>query len=67
MFLFQEIGAMYSSLVAVDVCGALRQWRWNNREGGIHPKNNILNLDKEKVKQFVMFSRLRQKFYLLNE
>jgi len=48
---------MYSELVAVDVNGSLRQWRWTSAKSLEHPKVKALNLDKAKVRLFVCFPR----------
>ena len=40
---------MYSELVAIDVHGNLRQWKWSDKKPAKHPKVEPLGLEKEKV------------------
>lgn len=48
-FYSQDIGSMYSELVAIDVHGNLRQWKWSDKKPTKHPKVEPLGLEKEKV------------------
>ncbi|CAK8697546.1 unnamed protein product [Clavelina lepadiformis] len=50
---FKLVGAMYSDLVAVDLNGKLRQWKWvckvPHRGTTFHSRSTSLKLDNEKI------------------